>query len=69
MADRCEEHPWGTCDGCGVDLGGVCCYSPHSFDDYDSLCDTCFKSMKDEADERYRQRRAAEKDRARKRRQ
>lgn len=37
MANRSNEHPWGTCEGCGVDLGGVCCYDPHSFGDYDQL--------------------------------
>ncbi len=48
MADRCEGHPWGTCDGCGVDLGGVCCYSPHSLGEYDTLCNECFARMKEE---------------------
>lgn len=54
MADRTEEHPWGTCDGCGVDLGGVCCYSPHQFGDYDTLCHSCFTDMKQEVEERMR---------------
>ena len=52
MADRDEDHPWGTCDGCGVDLGGVCCYEPHQFGNYDTLCHSCFTSMKHEAEKR-----------------
>lgn len=52
MADRSEKYPWGTCEGCGVDLGGVCCYEPHSFGDYDTLCDGCFFSIKREVEER-----------------
>ncbi len=52
MADRNTEHPWGTCDSCGVDLGGVCCYEPHQLGDYDTLCGTCFTAIKKEADER-----------------
>ncbi len=53
MADRNSEHSWGTCDGCGVDLGGVCCYSPHKFGEYDTLCHSCFTDMKREADKRH----------------
>ncbi len=51
MADRNTEHPWGTCDACGVDLGGVCCYSPHSLGDYDTLCNKCFAEMKKARDD------------------
>ena len=52
MSDRSNDHPWGTCDGCGVDLGGVCCTEPHQFGDYHSLCGECFAAMKKEAQSR-----------------
>ncbi len=39
-----------TCDGCGVDLGGICCYSPHQYGDYDTLCGSCLSAMKREAE-------------------
>jgi hypothetical protein len=52
VADRSEQHPWGTCDSCGVDLGGVCCYSPHQLGDYGTLCDKCHADMRREAEER-----------------
>lgn len=50
MADRSDKYAWGTCDGCGVDLGAVCCYSPHQYGEYDTLCGTCFTVMKREVD-------------------
>jgi hypothetical protein len=46
MVERTESHPWGVCDGCGADLGNVCCYEPHAFGDYDSLCHECFARMR-----------------------
>lgn len=50
MADRCDDHPWGTCDCCGVDLGGVCCYLPYQYGDYDTLCYSCLLSLKRETE-------------------
>ena len=41
------------CDGCGVDLGSAWCYNPHQYGDYDALCDTCFKAMKDDPTKRF----------------
>lgn len=49
MGLRTKQHPWGTCDACGVDLGGVCCYCPWQYGDYDTLCDKCYDDMKKES--------------------
>lgn len=49
---RTDEHPWGVCDSCGVDLGGVCCYSPYQHGDYDTLCHQCFTAIRRKGERR-----------------
>ena len=43
MADRCLEHPWGTCDRCGDDLQvqSACV----SFGGHSTPCDRCVQEM------------------------
>lgn len=43
MADRCLEHPWGTCDRCGNDLQAQSACVP--FGGYSTPCDPCVQSM------------------------
>jgi len=43
MADRCAEHPWGTCDRCGDDLQAQSACVP--FGGYSTPCDSCVQNM------------------------
>ena len=46
MADRCAEHPWGTCDRCGDDLQAQSACVP--FGGYSTPCDPCVQNMLEE---------------------